>query len=177
MGRGERGTRLDARAGANKTEPLSRWLTPATMTRYYDDMFTNGVVQRFGEYFDQLHLLPLDAATGETFACSLLSAPLTCASLRRKPIEPVNVRAHDYNRAEPNDSLDLRARACAAQGGCLGLDLRAWILQRTVRSAMDLSLLPWYRPPPRLCVNQSELGLRLDALGLCFCAAPLLRAS
>ena len=140
---------------------LSSWLTPRVATSLGDDndlLFTNRLVRGYARHFDNIRVLPLGTAMVNTFVCSILTAHLTCDFLRTHPAPMQNVR---YAPATTNTS----AEACALQGGCLDQEVRTVLLSRTGISAREVALLL----RPLLSVNETELGLRFDALGLCFC--------
>ena len=140
---------------------LSSWLTPRVATSLGDGngvLFTNRLVRGYARHFDNIRVLPLGTAMVNTFVCSILTAHLTCDFLRTHPAPMQNVK---YAPATTNTS----AEACALQGGCLDQEVRTVLLSRTGISAREVA--PLLRP--LLSVNETELGLRFDALGLCFC--------
>ena len=145
---------------------LSSWLTPRVATSLglgfsqigLGWVFTNRLVRGYARHFDNIRVLPLGTAMVNTFVCSILTAHLTCDFLRTHPAPMQNVK---YAPATTNTS----AEACALQGGCLDREVRTVLLSRTGISAREVA--PLLRP--LLSVNETELGLRFDALGLCFC--------
>jgi hypothetical protein len=118
--------------------------------------YTNSVVRSYAWHFEDIRILDLTPTIANIFVCSHLRAPLTCASLSEDPPKSKNVR-----RGPPHT----RDAVCATQGGCLGQSIRAWLLEQTIKYEMEISLL--LRPPSS--VNETALGLQLDALGVCFC--------
>lgn len=136
--------------------------------------FTDDVMRAYAQHFDDTRLLPIGSHMVKTFVCSFMSAPLTCASLHKRPAKMMNVRALP---PPPPPTSGLDAGLCASPGGCVHPDVRNMLLARAYSSAMELA------PFLTLQLNETELGIRLDALGLCFCAprrkpdpAPRLRA-
>ena len=55
--------------------------------------FTDDVMRAYAQHFDDTRLLPIGSHMVKTFVCSFMSAPLTCASLHKRPAKMMNVRA------------------------------------------------------------------------------------
>jgi len=157
-----------------KTMKLSRWLRPAIIAgsdptikdcgnctghRY----FTDDLVRTYARHFDDIRLLPLGSEMVATFVCSMMGAPLTCASLLKTPAKVMNVKARP---PPPPAPPGLYAGVCASQGGCLDQEIRAMLLARANSSATKVAS---FLPLQQIVLNDTELGIRLDALGLCFC--------
>lgn len=131
----------------NKCSPTSGWS---------GRLFADGLARFFARFFKNIRFLELGEGFVKTFACSFLSANQTCAHLSNKPEEKLNVRLEE--------SRQTRADACASQGGCLDQEVRNVLLNRTISSATEVSLLS-HAP-----LNaKTEVAQELDELGLCFC--------
>lgn len=152
---------------ADKNMTLSRWLTPSIISGYdstfNDRYFTDDLIRAYARHFDDIRVLPLSSATVTTLVCAFMGAHRTCASLIEKPAEVMNVRVRPPS---PPASPGLDAGVCVSQGGCLDRDIRTMLLTRAYHSAIKIASLP---QSPSLVSNRTELDIRLDALGLCFC--------
>jgi len=164
---------------AEKNMTLSRWLSLRnmseggndTMSESGDDShvvfgntyFTDDLMRAYARHFDDIRVLPLSPEMVTTLVCSFIGANRTCASLLKTQTQMKNVKA---SPPPPPAAPGLDAGVCASQGGCLDREIRAMLLTRAYHSATAIATLAHL---PQLVPNRTEMNIRLDALGLCFC--------